>query len=67
MAKKEIGSNVSYEVTKAGLLQITIDTKKEFGLSKSEKTITIASTRGNKQLDGTELYLGINCYKYPEG
>ena len=46
-----------------GKLVVTIDTTKEFGLSKSGKTITIASTQGNVELDGG-VYLGVNAYKY---
>jgi hypothetical protein len=66
MAKKTMGKNIQWELTKAGMLNISIDTTKDFGPSKSEKTITIASTQGNKQLEGTEVYLGVNCYKYPD-
>lgn len=49
-------------------LTITIDLTKEFGPSKSGKTIVIASTEGNKALThpGTgEVMLGLNLYKYP--
>lgn len=69
MAKKEYGDNVMADITEAGTLTIEIDTKKNFGASKSGKTITIASTRGNVRLqdeDGNEIVMGINVYKYPE-
>ena len=48
-------------------LILEIDLTKEFGLSKSGKTITIASTRGNQRIEGTNAIIGLNVYKYPEG
>ncbi len=57
--------NVEWEV-KDGKLIIEIDLTKEFGLSKSGKTVTIASTRGNKNIEGTDAVIGLNVYKYPE-
>ena len=46
-----------------GKLIITIDTTKDFGPSKSGKTIIVASTGGNVELDGG-VYLGLKAYKY---
>lgn len=57
--------NVKWEV-KDDKLIIEIDLKKEFGPSKSGKTITVASTRGNKKIEGTDAVIGLNVYKYPE-
>ena len=57
--------NVKYEV-KDDKLIIEIDLTKEFGLSKSGKTITVASTRGNQKIEGTDAVIGLNVYKYPE-
>ncbi len=57
--------NVKWEV-KDNKLIIEIDLTKEFGLSKSGKTVTIASTRGNKRIEGTDAVIGLNVYKYPE-
>jgi len=57
--------NVKYEV-KDDKLIIEIDLTKEFGPSKSGKTITVASTRGNQKIDGTDVVIGLNLYKYPE-
>jgi hypothetical protein len=46
---------------------ITIDLGKDFGPSKSGKTIVVATTRGNVPIPGAEnIRIGINCYKYPE-
>ena len=42
---------------------IKIDKSKDFGPSKSGKTIIVASTGGNHKVDGTEVVLGLNCYK----
>ena len=57
--------NVKWEVKNDKLI-IEIDLTKEFGLSKSGKTITIASTRGNQKIEGTDVVIGLNVYKYPE-
>lgn len=44
---------------------ITIDLSKDFGPSKSGKTIVVATTRGNVPIPGAEnIRIGINCYKY---
>ena len=58
------GNNVKVTQSK-NKLTIEIDTSKEFGLSKSGKTIQVASTQGNAKLEDG-LVLGLNCYKYPE-
>jgi len=48
------------------ILTIEVDLSKEFGPSKSGKTIVIASTKGNKEVEDTGCYIGLNVYKYPE-
>ena len=57
--------NVEWEVKDNNLI-IEIDLTKDFGLSKSGKTITIASTRGNQKIEGTDAVIGLNVYKYPK-
>ena len=57
--------NVKLEV-KDGKLIIEIDLTQEFGLSKSGKTISIASTKGNQKIEGTDAVIGLNVYKYPK-
>ena len=47
-------------------LLITIDLSKKGKKSASGKTIVLASTRGNKPIDGTDVIMGLNIYKYPE-
>ncbi len=55
-------------------LIIKIDISKEMGKSKSGKTMTVATTNGNKSLSALSksikgqdnIILGINCYKFPE-
>ncbi len=49
--------NVNWEV-KGDKLIIEIDLTQDFGPSKSGKTITIASTRGNQKIEGTEAVVG---------
>lgn len=58
--------NVTTKVSKDGKkLTIEIDLTQEFGFSASGKTISIASTKGNKTIEGTNGVLGLNFYKYP--
>ena len=57
--------NIKWEV-KDDKLIIEIDLTKEFGPSKSGKTITVASSRGNQKIEGTDVIIGLNVYKYPE-
>jgi hypothetical protein len=57
--------NVEWEIKDHKLI-IEIDLTKDFGPSKSGKTITIASTRGNQKVEGTNAIIGLNVYKYPE-
>lgn len=60
----ELGTNVEVKVDGKKAI-ITIDLAKDYGRSKSGKTIIVASTKGGKQIaDG--ITLGLNCYKYPK-
>ena len=54
-------TNVDMKVT-GNVLTITVDLSKNYGPSKSGKTIIIASTQGNKKIDGTDAVIGLNCY-----
>ena len=55
--------NVEMKIDKNKLI-ITVDLKKEFGKSKSGKSITIASTEGNAAVDGTDdVKIGLNVYR----
>ena len=55
-------NNVDIEI-KGKKMVITIDTSKEFGLSKSQKTKIVASTGGNIEVEDG-LFLGLNAYRY---
>jgi len=45
-------------------LVITVDLSREFGASKSGKSITIASTDGNVSVPGREeVKIGVNVYR----
>ena len=46
-------------------LVIKIDLSKEFGPSKSGKTIIVASTEGNISVPEREEKIGLNLYRYP--
>ncbi len=52
------------------VLTLKIDLAKDFGLSKSGKTVIIASTEGNITVEDHNMpsmvKLGVNCYKYPD-
>ena len=56
--------NIAIKVVK-NIMTITVDLKKEFGPSKSAKTIIIGSTEGNQTV-APNVVLGMNVYKYPE-
>ena len=56
--------NVSMKVEN-GKLVITVDLSKEFGLSASGKSTTIATTEGNAKLE-SGVVVGLNVYK-PRG
>ena len=49
------------------ILTITVDLSKDFGPSKSGKTIVVASSLGNQSIpDKEEMKIGLNIYKYPD-
>jgi len=43
-------------------LTITVDLSKDHGPSKSGKTIIIATSSGNKAIEGTDAIIGLNIY-----
>jgi len=45
------------------ILTIKVDLTKEFGPSSSGKTIIVATTEGNVDVPGSEVKVGLNCYK----
>lgn len=46
------------------ILTIKVDISKEFGESKSGKSLTIASTEGNISIpDNEDIKIGLNIYK----
>jgi len=47
-------------------LIIKVDLSKDFGPSKSGKTIIVASTEGNAIVPGREERVGLNVYRYPD-
>ena len=49
------------------ILTITVDLSKEFGLSGSGKSVIIASTEGNRAVEGREeVKIGLNIYRKAE-
>lgn len=56
-------TNVKME-TKGKKLIIEVDLDQEHGLSSSGKSVTIASTKGNKSVPSREdIKIGLNIYK----
>jgi hypothetical protein len=47
-------------------LTIKVDLSKEFGPSKSGKTVIVASTEGNVSVLERDEKIGLNVYRYPE-
>ena len=47
-------------------LTIKVDLSKDFGPSKSGKTIIVASTEGNVSVPERDEKIGLNIYRYPE-
>ncbi|MBI5252734.1 MAG: hypothetical protein HY912_24830 [Desulfomonile tiedjei] len=60
--RKKSFKNVEMEL-KDRILSITLDLSKEFGPSKSGKTIIIASSEGNQLVYGSEEKIGLNVYR----
>lgn len=54
--------NVEIKVEKDEIV-IRLSLKKEFGPSKSGKTLIVASTEGNQSIPGTDVKLGLNVFK----
>jgi len=53
--------NIEQTIT-GDILTLKIDLSKRLGKSKSEKTIRIASSEGNKRIKDTEIFFGLNVY-----
>jgi hypothetical protein len=64
---KEIYLMKNIEMTIEGeTLTIKVDLSKDFGPSKSGKTIIIASSEGNVSVPERDEKIGLNIYRYPE-
>ena len=64
---KEIYLMKNIEMTVDGeTLIIKVDLSKDFGPSKSGKTIIVASTEGNVTIPERDEKIGLNIYRYPE-
>jgi len=60
-----MAKNVELSV-EGNTLTIKVDLSKDFGPSKSQKTIVIASTEGNISVPNMpNAKIGLNVYKYP--
>ncbi len=57
--------NVEMTIEEETLI-IKVDLSKDFGPSKSGKTIIVASTDGNISVPEREEKMGLNVYRYPD-
>jgi hypothetical protein len=48
------------------ILIVKVDLSKDFGPSKSGKTVIVASTEGNAPVPGRRERIGLNVYRYPD-
>lgn len=49
---------------KDGVMTLVVDLKKDFGPSKSGKTVIVATTGGNVEVvEGSGTFIGLNVYK----
>ena len=60
--KQENIQNIDIKLD-GNIATLIVDTSKDFGTSASGKSIIIASSRGNRELVDTKIYLGLNVYK----
>jgi len=65
--RKEIYLMKNVEMNVEGeTLTIKVDLSKDFGKSKSGKTIIVASTEGNVSVPERNEKIGLNIYRYPD-
>lgn len=57
-----MSTNIKTKVEK-NKLTIEIDLSAKGVLSKSRKSLVIATTEGNQKVDGADVVLGLNCYR----
>lgn len=57
-----LGDNVNGFLHTDGKLYLCIDITKRGGISKTGKTLRVASTEGNLPIKGTEVKLGLNVF-----
>jgi hypothetical protein len=66
-AKGRMGGMKNVDMDVQGVnLTVVVDLSKEFGPSKSGKTIIVASTEGNKTIPGRVEKIGLNVYRQPD-
>jgi ABC-type polar amino acid transport system ATPase subunit len=62
-ASGKVGRNASYSVDDKGVMTITVDLNIRLGPSASGKTMIIATTEGNKSIEGgAGAVIGMNIY-----
>lgn len=54
--------SISIEV-REGVVYISFPLDNDEGLSTSRKTMIVASTRGNQEIEDTGVFLGLNAYR----
>lgn len=61
-AKQREMQNIEDSV-EGNIITLKIDTTKDYGTSASGKNIIVATSRGNKKVDPTQIFVGVNLYK----
>ena len=64
MEVKKIMENVQCKVS-GRELTIKVNLDKDFGLSKSKKTVMVASSKGFQKVEGTDVSMNINICRKP--
>lgn len=58
-----LGQNIDYSIDPSGMLTIRIDLSERHGVSSSGKSVIVATTSGNKAIDGSGgVVIGLNAY-----
>lgn len=55
--------NVKISIDQKGVMTIIVDTKVKGEISKSGKSLVIASTKGNQSVSPDGLKVGVNVYR----
>lgn len=62
-AAGSMGKNATYEIDEKGIMTVKVDLNIRLGDSASGKTVIVATTSGNKEIEGSGgVVIGLNAY-----